>query len=120
MNTLDNLTWQGGCDRLTVVDMRPWLWQHHMFSRFTGTSFEHRKLHALHTWSETSGMTYQVSKEKHEKLNPKYQAYSALENHICWNDPRDARMLPPIQTLHNKFPKISHTVMHSNGSRSNG
>ena len=25
--------------------------------------------------------------------------YSALDNHSCWKDPRDARMLPPIQTL---------------------
>ena len=26
--------------------------------------------------------------------------YSDLENHICWKDPREANMLPPIQTLH--------------------
>lgn len=26
--------------------------------------------------------------------------YSDLENHICWKEPRDANMLPPIQTLY--------------------
>lgn len=40
------------------------------------------------TWSKGSGGN---------ELNIK--THSALENHICWNDPRDAKILPPIQTL---------------------
>ena len=28
-----------------------------------------------------------------------FSSYSCLENHICWNDPRDPKIDPPTQEL---------------------
>ena len=94
-------TWQGKLlYTRNPLATKAYYWLY-IFPCFKGTSFEYRKPHALHTWREIHGTAYQVSRASIENWGPiKYQAYSALENHICWNDPRDARMLPPIQTLH--------------------
>lgn len=48
--------------------------------------------------------------------------YSDLENHICWNEPREANILPPIQTLPKKERQVrivydvSYTVKYNSSS----
>lgn len=49
------------------------------------------------------------------------KTYSAFENHICWKEPNEASILPPIQTLHQSWRNayIRYTSLNRNTSSTN-
>lgn len=71
-------------------------------SHFKGIFFGHKKLHALRIYyqhkldAKKSGLREQIRIRANIKIKG---TYSDFENHICWKEPNEANILPPIQTL---------------------